>query len=200
MDSTRTSFRGLLTNPFGLFIHLILLGIIILFAGMLVAYLFASNQESWEAFSLPRVFWVSTASVLLISWTLRKALTAYDLESSPRFRTALLASALLALLFVTCQWIGWRSMHQTGMPLSGSPSAGYIYVISGLHALHVFVGIILLIVAMARAYKYLADPATTLVYFDDNGRRLKLRLLLHYWNTIDYLWLVLFAAFLFKHA
>ena len=200
MNIRSNSNKAFLQQPFSLFIHLVLLGIVILFCGLIAAYLFAGNQSVWVDFKLPNVFWLSSVFALGTSWTLKNMLKSYSLESNKDVIRFLFIALSLSLLFLCCQWLGWRTMHNEGLDLSGSPSEAYVYVISGLHALHVVVGVILIFFAIIRSRKYLVDPATSLVFFSDSGKELKLRLLANYWHTIDFLWLFLFFAFLYRHA
>jgi cytochrome c oxidase subunit 3 len=74
-------------------------------------------------------------------------------------------------------------------------SAGYLYVISGLHFLHVIAGLPFLGIFLWKAYKKMVDPVSVLVYFSDPEKRLKLRLLTIYWHFLDGLWIYLVLFF-----
>ncbi|KRP08956.1 MAG: hypothetical protein ABR94_01370 [Sphingobacteriales bacterium BACL12 MAG-120802-bin5] len=200
MPTTTSPEKRLLQHPVALFVHLVLLGIVLLFGGLVVAYLSGMQTPGWEDFRLPRSFWLSSLMVVLISWYLRKTIAAFEMESGKLLVQRLLAASFFSLVFIISQWTGWKDLQAQGITLADTPAAGYVYVISGLHALHVGVGIVLLVVAIRRAWKYVADPATALFFFTDNNRKMRLRLLAHYWHTIDYLWLFLFLAFLYRHA
>ncbi len=200
MSASAPSEKRLLQHPVALFVHLVLLGIVLLFGGLVVAYLSGMQTPGWEDFSLPRSFLLSSCMVVLISWYLRKTITAFEQESGKSLMQRLLAASFFSFIFIVSQWTGWKDLQAQGITLEDTPAAGYVYVISGLHALHVGVGIILLVVAISRARKYVTDPATALFFFTDNNRKMRLRLLANYWHTIDYLWLFLFLAFLYRHA
>lgn len=195
-----TSRSRLFSEPVWLMIHLVLLGIIILFAGLTAAYLIGPDAGKEAGFRIPRIFWLSSILVLLVSLSMRRVLKAYERDNSSTLSGWLLAATVTALLFVVCQWIGWTGLHQQGITLQDTPAAGYLYVLSGLHVVHVGVGIILLLVSLTKSRRLLQHAATALVYFSDPVRRRRLELLARYWHTIDYLWLFLFLVFLYKHA
>ncbi len=190
----------LLKNTTALFVHMLLAGIIILFLGLSYGYIVSKNTESWVQFKLPKMFWLSTLCILSVSYFLQRCVKYYDDDKAPRLKLFITLSLIFAVIFIICQLLGWNYLYGNEITLQNTPSASYLYVITGIHALHVVVGIILLLVAMIRINAATSDEIKSLIYFSDPIKRIRLRLLITYWHTIDFLWLFLFCIFLFKHA
>ncbi len=192
--------ESLLKNATALFVHLLLAGIIILFLGLSYGYIFSQSAESWVHFQLPKVFWLSTLSIFGVSYLLQKCIRYYDDDRAFRLKFFMTLSLVFALIFIGCQLQGWNYLYSHEITLKDSPSAGYLYVITGIHALHVVAGIIFLLVAIIRINAITYDEIKSLIYFSDPVKRIRLKILVNYWHTIDLLWLFLFSVFLFKHA
>lgn len=174
------------------------MSIVILFLGLTYAYLARLGSE-WMVFSFPKVFWLSTLFILLVSLFLRKLLTAYDTDNTTLLRRKLLLALISSVLFSVCQYLGWHQLHTQNLHLTTSVSVSYLYILTGLHAAHVGVGVIILIVAYFRVRKHTRNQVNALLYFSDSVRRDRLMLLTHYWHTIDALWVFLFMCFLYNH-
>jgi len=186
-------------EPFTIVVHFLLAGIVVLFLGLTYGYLFQMGQN-WLEFKLPKVFWLSTISILTVSFFLQRLVKLYDNDKRRGVRRNLLGAFVFACFFVYCQLKGWLLLQQNEITLQTSPSSSYLYLLTGLHGLHVLVGIIFLMVAVFRAYMHTTDEIKTLLYFNDPARRVRLKLLKNYWHTIDFLWVFLFLVFLYRHA
>ncbi len=191
--------KRLIKNPLVIVVNFLLAGIVVLFMGLAYGYIFNMGQN-WIDFKFPKVFWLSTITIILVSVFLRLALRMYDIDNSKNLKLTLIMSLFFSGLFVYFQLQGWASLKAQGLVLQSSPSVSYLYLLTGLHVAHVVVGIIFLLVAIFRAYKNTGNNVNSLLYFSDQFKRTRLRLLTSYWHTIDFLWLFLFFAFLFHHA
>lgn len=199
MPHRNSHHEGFRLEPAILLVYLVLLGIIVLFMGLVAAYLFNGSTSGWETFHLPRIFWLSSLTAVFQSLAMRQIQRAFRDDQGRVLQRLLFTSILLSGIFVIFQWTGWKSMQLQGQVLQGTPASGYIYVISGLHVLHVLVGIVMLLVAWFRARRYTMDPAMAIYYFTDPVRKRRIAMLGSYWHTIDYLWVFLFLVFLYRH-
>lgn len=159
--------------------------IVMMFAGLTSAYVVKRDQASWTTFSIPRAFWYSTAVILVSSLTVQMALRAFKEREMLRYRNFLTATMILGILFVTLQYIGFRTLWQTGITLKGSGGGQFLYIIAGLHVLHVLAGIIALLVMFGKAFgskirRYNSVP---------------IELMSTYWHFVDLLWIYLFVFF-----
>lgn len=198
-DRQKTEGRSQTREMFTVAINLLLGGIVILFFGLTYGYLFHMGQN-WLEFDLPKIFWLSTIAILAVSFLMNRLLIEYDRDNRKNLRRLLLGSTIFAFLFIYCQVRGWFMLYANGIELGTSPSTSYLYVLTGLHALHVLVGIIFLLVSNYRVYFHTGDEVKALLFFSDPVRRTRLKLMRNYWHTIDFVWLFLFFVFLYMHA
>ena len=160
--------------------------IIMMFAGLTSAYIVKRDQASWTSYPFPRAFWYSTFVILLSSLTVQMSLKAFKEREMQRYRNMMTATAILGVLFVCLQWVGFRFIWNSGVTFSGSGGGQFLYVIAGLHAVHVLAGVVALIVMFIRAYSVKIrsyDPTPV-------------EIMSTYWHFVDLLWLYLFIFFM----
>jgi cytochrome c oxidase subunit 3 len=160
--------------------------IIMMFAGLTSAYVVKRDQPGWSTFSIPRAFWYSSAVILVSSLTVQMALKAFRDREMLRYRNLLTLTAVLGILFVLLQWVGFRQIWNTGITLHGSGGGQFLYIIAGLHAVHVLGGIVALVITVARAYSSRTRTYDTV----------PVELVSTYWHFVDLLWIYLFIFFM----
>ncbi|MEJ7684644.1 MAG: hypothetical protein WKG06_43700 [Segetibacter sp.] len=96
--------------------------ILMMFAGFTSAYLVKRNDSNWLQFSLPPVFWLSTAVILLSSLTIYLAAQSFKSRNMARYRILITITAALGVLFVILQAMGFRYLQEHGVKLIGSGS------------------------------------------------------------------------------
>lgn len=168
--------------------------IIMMFAGFTSAYIVRRAQGNWVEFALPFLFWISTLVILASSYTLVMAQRSAKKDDKVGYKKFLGYTLGLGWGFVVLQYLGWLQMQNIGMLLEGNPSGAFIYVISGMHALHVLGGIAFL------TYFYIktqlkTDPIKDLMASINPERYLGLELLATYWHFVGILWLYLLIFF-----
>jgi cytochrome c oxidase subunit 3 len=182
-------------------LNLALAAITMLFVGLTFAYTFGRKlSDTWDTFSLPKGFWASTALLLASSYALQKAREAFNNDDAKVLRRMLGLTALGGLAFMVAQVLSWRQLAASGVAISGSPSGGYLYVISWLHAAHVLVGLVFLGLVWRKAVQGTKDVVSGLMYFSDESAKHRLQLMSTYWHVVDGLWVYLFLFFLFFHS
>jgi cytochrome c oxidase subunit III len=160
--------------------------IIMMFAGLTSAYVVKRDQPGWTTFSIPRAFWYSTAVILLSSLTVQMSLKAFKDREMLRYRNMLTITAVLGIVFVLLQWVGFRQIWNSGITLHGSGGGQFLYIIAGLHAVHVFGGIVALLIMVIRAF------ASRTRSYDS----VPVELISTYWHFVDLLWIYLFIFFM----
>ncbi len=158
-----------------------LASIIMMFAGFTSAYIIKRNQANWVTFNLPKVFWYSTAVIIISSVTLWLAQNAFKAREMVKYRNLVVATLVLGVLFIALQIIGFRQLWASGMTLKANVSFSFLYVIVGLHALHVLGGIISLLVMFAKAF------STRIRNYDI----VPVEVISTYWHFVDFLWIYL---------
>lgn len=159
--------------------------IIMMFAGLTSAYIVKSGQANWVEVNTPVVFWYSTAVLLISSVTIQASLRAFKQKEMSRFRALFLATLVLGITFVLLQWTGFKYLWNHQVRFSGAGAGQFLYIIFGLHALHVLGGIVALIVIALRQFfgktrNYNATP---------------IEVMSTYWHFVDVLWVYLLIFF-----
>ncbi|HEU4634021.1 MAG TPA: heme-copper oxidase subunit III [Flavisolibacter sp.] len=160
--------------------------IIMMFAGLTSAYIVKSGQAGWEEVKTPKVFWYSTAVLIVSSVTIQAALRSFKQRAMGRFRSLFLITLLLGIAFVWLQWTGFSYLWNHGVRFEGAGAGQFLYIIFGLHALHVLGGVVALaIIAVqqffGRVRSYNATP---------------IEVMSTYWHFVDILWLYLLIFFI----
>jgi len=162
--------------------------IIMMFAGLTSAYIVKKNQSSWLEFDLPVVFIYSTLVIIASSLTVHLAAKAFKAREMARYRTLITVTALLGVLFMALQILGFMDLEARNIALTGAKSnsaASFLLVITGLHMLHVLGGVIALLVMFIKAY----------VSSVKNYSSLSIELVGTYWHFVDILWIYLFIFY-----
>jgi cytochrome c oxidase subunit 3 len=159
--------------------------IIMMFAGLTSAYVVKRDGPGWTSFFIPRAFWYSTGVILVSSLTIQMALRSFKEREMARYRNLLTVTFLLGILFVSLQWVGFRALWKTNITFKGSGGGQFLYIIAGLHAVHVLAGVIALAVMFIRAY------ASKKRSYDS----VPVELMSTYWHFVDLLWVYLFVFF-----
>ncbi|MEO6406706.1 MAG: heme-copper oxidase subunit III [Ferruginibacter sp.] len=155
--------------------------ILMMFAGLTSAYIVKRNQANWAGFDLPQAFIYSTVIILASSGTLWMALKAFKERLMPRYRTLMAVTLVLGIVFIALQVFGFMQLIGQGVTLKGNVSYSFLYVIVGLHALHVLGGIIALIVMSLKAFSSK----------ERNYSIIPVELVSTYWHFVDILWIYL---------
>src|SRR5262249_59925981 len=56
-------------------------------------------------------------------------------------------TAAFGLLFLLGQWMAWRELEARGFFIATSPSSSFVYLLTGMHALHLAGGVFALLYA-----------------------------------------------------
>jgi len=185
-------------EPFRFMVWLGIASSVMIFTIMLVAYIVRRAGPGWTDVKLPTVFLISTGAIMLSSLTLKNANTAFRHERFKSYRSNMGSTLMLGILFMVLQAWGWRQMLTAGVGLAGNPSGSFVYVISGVHLLHILVGLILLGIILTEALRR-RPYVDSFVYSVNPPNLLKLKLITLYWHFVDILWLGLFIFLLIHH-
>lgn len=160
--------------------------ILMMFAGLTSAFIVKSNQTNWISIDIPLVFWFSTAVILISSLTIQWSLRSFRQREMKKYRLLVAVTLLLGVAFIALQWMGFQDLWKQNITFRGSGAGQFLYVIFGLHAIHVFGGIIALLVIFIKAY-----VSRTKIYSS-----VSLEVASAYWHFVDLLWVYLLIFFL----
>lgn len=167
--------------------YFLLLVVLMTFGGMIGAYIVISTNGAaeWRPFALPVQVWISTAFILLSSFSYelgKKSLFRYDHR---RARMMFITTTALGGAFISSQLLVWLALVNRGFYMRGNPYAGFFYILTAAHALHVAGGIVALGAILLRTWNETA-------YEPERLYRCNLaRSVGWYWHFMGFLWIVL---------
>ncbi|RZL05010.1 MAG: cytochrome c oxidase subunit III [Hymenobacter sp.] len=184
-----------------LMLYMALLGISVLFAGLVAMYVLTRLQHGGgpSGHAFPRYFSLSTIVLLTSSPVLAQARRLYQADDLPNLARCLAATLLLASIFCGLQLAGWRELRLHHVLLTDDPGGSYVYVISGVHIAHIVGGMLYLLALLLRTLHASRDSVRTLVFIRNPYHRRQLQAISTYWHFVDVVWVVLFAVFLFMY-
>lgn len=160
--------------------------IIMMFAGLTSAYIVRKAQGNWVNYELPAIFWGSTIAILASSVTMHMGVKAFKNRRMIPFRRLISATLILGILFGASQYIGFLQLYANNIRIDGNPSESFLFIIAGLHLLHILGGIIALLIVFIKAFR------TRIKVYNSTG----LEIVAAYWHFVDVLWIYLFVFFL----
>jgi cytochrome c oxidase subunit III len=161
--------------------------IIMMFAGLTSAFIVKKAQPEWTTVLMPKMFYYSTAVLLISSLTVQMALKAFKERNMRQYRSLITVTAILGIVFIGMQIIGFSQIWNAGTDLRGSGGGQFLYIIFGLHGLHVLGGVIALLIMFFKAFSSKVR----------NYNPVSVELISTYWHFVDLLWIYLFVFFLF---
>ncbi len=177
-------------NPKKFLLWLFIVSITMMFAAFTSAYLVRKAEGNWLEFQLPTLFWYSTAVLMASSIGMHIAYIAAKKDNFNLLRITISITFALGLLFLYMQWQGWQQLVAINVYFVGNPSGSFVYVLSGMHGLHIVSGLVVLAFAFVAAFR-LKIHAKSL---------LQIQICAYYWHFLDILWLYLFAFLLYNNS
>lgn len=167
----------------------LLLVVLMTFGGMIGAYIVISTNGAaeWRPFDLPIQVWISTGLILISSVTYQLGKNALFRDNHALARKLFIATTALGAAFISSQLLVWLALVNRGFYMRGNPYAGFFYILTAAHAVHVAGGIVAMGAILLRSWHDTAfEPEN--VY-----RRNLARSVGWYWHFMGFLWLVLFT-------
>ena len=92
-------------------------------------------------------------------------------------------TVVLGLGFLAGQWLAWQELENRGFYLATSASSSFVYLLTGMHAIHLAGGILALTYA----------AITSLLRKPVEARRIVVDITAWYWHFMALLWIYVFA-------
>ena len=175
------------SNKFRIGMFFLLLVVLMTFGGLMSAYIVVSTNGvlEWRPFDLPKQIWISTFLILASSATYQIAQNALKKNDQARAKNFLLATTVFGGMFIASQLLAWVQLVQRGVYMESNPYAGFFYILTAVHAIHVIGGIIALGYVLLRNWQSSVDGAEL------RKRRQISGSIGWYWHFMDGLWIVL---------
>jgi cytochrome c oxidase subunit 3 len=166
--------------------------IVMLFAALTSAIILRKAEGDWLEFTIPSIFYFSTAVIILSSITMIMALEAAKKDNQNGIKIGLWATFVLGIVFSYMQYVGWGQLTRGGVYFAGSesnPAGSFFYILTGLHVLHLLGGLINLLIVIYKAQKRKYNSSDYL----------GIQLVGIYWHFLDILWVYLLLFLIFIH-
>jgi cytochrome c oxidase subunit 3 len=149
--------------------------------------------RDWIPVRLPALLLVNTCVLLLSSLTMAlarrqvsseatlagtKSVSEVSAEGGQKI-SWLALTVVLGLSFLTLQWLAWRELAASGFYVATSPSSSFVYLLTGMHGVHLLGGVVALLVAGV-ASLFRRPVSSRLVILDVTG---------WYWHFMALLWI-----------
>lgn len=166
----------------------LLVVVLMTFGGLIGAYIVISTNGvlEWKPFDLPLSIWISTFLIFASSVTYYLSQKAIYRDDQPEAKKWLVTTTVFGAAFISSQLLVWVALVQSGVYVQSNPYAGFFYVLTAVHALHVLGGIIALGSIVLRAWN------KTVSAKDLEKRKTMSQVVGWYWHFMGGLWLVLF--------
>ncbi|HEY8512568.1 MAG TPA: cytochrome c oxidase subunit 3 [Cyclobacteriaceae bacterium] len=184
--------KPLSMHPKKFALWLFMASVMMVFAALTSAYIVRQAEGNWMVFDLPSLFWINTGIILVSSVTLHWGYISAKRDDLATVKLAVGITTILGVGFLVGQWFAWEQMVAANVYLVGdrpaAVSGSFVYVISGLHGLHIVSGIVFLLIVLVAAFRY-----------EIHSKNLtRMEMCLTYWHFLDGLWLYLFLFMLFN--
>ena len=189
-----------------LIMWLMIASVIMLFAGLTSAYIVRRAEGNWLTFQLPEMFKVSTAVIIVSSITL--VISQWFLKKNNLVLVKLLLTLSLGLgiLFLVFQYESWVEIYNYkvvpgqgdytgqyfGIVFGGeyaNPSGSFLYVLSGLHFVHIVGGLIFIGIVLAKS----------LMKVNTESLKRWLEVCSIFWHFLGALWIYLYVFLIVYH-
>jgi cytochrome c oxidase subunit 3 len=153
----------------------------------------------WHPILLPPILFLNTAVLILSSLTMelarRHIFREFDVLEEwlgmgrPALRRTLpwiAATLVLGLAFLAGQFTAWRQLTAQGFAFdqSATPASYFFYLITGLHAAHLLVGVLALAACLCMLSRFKRVES----------RQIAVDATAWFWHTMGFAWLVLFGV------
>jgi cytochrome c oxidase subunit 3 len=179
------------SQSFKLILWFAMLSMVMMFAGLTSAFIVSTSRPDWlNDFKMPTAFMISVCVMLISSVTFHNAKKAIQLNNRTNTSLFLGLTLFLGLLFVFLQFEGFNQIIASGYYFTGSESSvttSFLYIVVIAHLLHLFGGLIALLIIIFKHYKKKYNPT----------QYLGIELGAMFWHFLDLLWILLFLFFYF---
>ncbi len=159
--------------------------------------------HDWFPVPLPRLLLINTGVLLISSVTMelarrqaarKRALAQFVSVAGASVNAKeeiswLALTVVLGLSFLAGQWMAWRELAASGFYVASSPSSSFVYLLTGMHGVHLFGGVVALLTAgVTSLLRRSAD--SQLIAVDVTG---------WYWHFMAVLWVYILWLLEFVH-
>lgn len=168
---------------------LFIVSVVMIFAGLTSAFIVRQSEGNWLQVELPNIFWYTSGIIILSSVFMHWAVMSARKDQLDNLKVAIAITSVLGVAFLVGQWYSWVALVDMDVYFVGNPGGSFLYVLTGLHAVHLISGVIFLIIVLIATFRYKVH----------SKRLVKLEMCATYWHFLGGLWLYLFIFLLLNH-
>jgi len=162
---------------------------VVFFAALISIYLFYKRLFALGDLTPEGLFDIPFTSVtsfvlLMSSLTMVLSHNYYEIKDYEKSKIWIFATAFLGTVFVSGQIYEYTEFIQSGLTISSSIFGTAFFFVTGIHGLHVVIGVVLLIATGSQ----MGISNSNRIY------SLSIESLALYWHCIDIVWIVIFTA------
>lgn len=158
-----------------------------LFAGFTSAYIARKASPDWIPIPIPSLFAWNTFILIISSIIAEFARIQARLGFIKRSGLLLGGTFTLGVLFLFCQYLGWRILAHQGLFISTTPHSSFLYILTAVHGLHLLGGLVALFITFLKSLNPSPPPRTLR----------SIPLSVTYWHFVDIVWVYLFIVLKF---
>ncbi|HIF23140.1 MAG TPA: heme-copper oxidase subunit III [Gemmatimonadetes bacterium] len=163
--------------------------VVMLFAAFTSAYIVRRAGTDWRSIAMPSVLWLNTIVLGASSLAAEVGRRAAERSRWSAARKGFIGAVLLGVVFLGGQLAGWRALAELGVFVPTSPQASFFYMLTGVHAVHLMAGLVVLLVTLP-ALRAAGGPTLGAV-----SPGVRARLAATFWHFFGALWVYLFVLF-----
>jgi cytochrome c oxidase subunit III len=169
-------------HPRKFIVWLFIVAIVMLFAGLTSAYIVRQADGNWLRFQLPSAFRLTSVVIILSSLTMQLAFRAARKDNLRNLKIFISATMILGIVFLAGQYYSWVQLVRQDVFLVGNPSGSFIYVLTGLHGIHLISGLVFLLLVLIASFNYKVH----------SKNMVSIEMCATYWHFLGGLWIYLF--------
>lgn len=168
----------------------LLLVVLMTFGGLIAAYVViaTNNVAEWDPFDLPIQVWISTAIIIVSSLSYHFGQNAVINSDHAAAKKWFIITTVLGAAFISSQLLAWLALSARGLYVQGNPYAGFFFIMTAVHAVHVLGGMTALGAILLRVW-YPTSRSEELA-----RRNTLAQVVGWYWHFMGALWIVLFVV------
>jgi len=179
-------------NSMSLLTVIVVLATVTMTFGAMIAVFLIRSQAAlyWGHLRVPPVLWASTLILLASSGLLEVARRDLAHQNQHRFFQLTAWATGLGVLFLIGQLTAWFQVLHSGVVLAQNTHSWFVFLFSGLHGLHILLGLGGLTYLLVRTRTPASGPK-----YQMTTRAAATGISL-FWHYLDFLWIILFALLL----
>ncbi|MDH5474233.1 MAG: cytochrome c oxidase subunit 3 [Cyclobacteriaceae bacterium] len=160
--------------------------VVMIFASLTSAYIVRQAEGNWLIFELPKILWVNSGIILFSSIFMHWAYVSAKNDNTKNVKIGIGAVAILGFTFLIGQVMAWGDLVNSNIFLVGNPSGSFVYVLTGLHSIHLVGGLIFLLIVLKSTIKLKVH----------SKNMAQIEMCTTFWHFLGGLWLYLFIFLL----